>query len=221
LFLERLIKSYVEEDARPHTPTDWFVTCFSKEKDDLSQWRAYSGGENGYAIAFLAGAFFGRGSRVVRVNYERDQHLSIAAQMAEATLQFFREGFETRSGDEHAAWADEFLLEWSRLTNQLAPMVKDPAFRGENEYRIVHEFQMHEMSHLRFKQRQSLLALHLPITFPPPNSATHSSLLPIVEVMVGPGRHKEISRVSVDVLLRQKGYYNIPVSVSTIPFQTT
>src|SRR5258708_16380011 len=29
-----------------------FVACFSEQEDDLSQWRAYSGGEGGYAIRF-------------------------------------------------------------------------------------------------------------------------------------------------------------------------
>lgn len=29
-----------------------FVSCFSEQRDDLSQWRAYSGGEGGYAIRF-------------------------------------------------------------------------------------------------------------------------------------------------------------------------
>jgi hypothetical protein len=54
-FLERIVKATVEEPAAPtNLPSAWFVTCFSKEKHDLSQWRAYSGGENGYAIAFLA-----------------------------------------------------------------------------------------------------------------------------------------------------------------------
>jgi hypothetical protein len=31
-----------------------FVTCFSERGDDLSQWRAYSGSEGGYAIQFDA-----------------------------------------------------------------------------------------------------------------------------------------------------------------------
>jgi hypothetical protein len=29
-----------------------FVTCLSERRDDLSQWRAYAGGEGGYAVQF-------------------------------------------------------------------------------------------------------------------------------------------------------------------------
>ena len=31
-----------------------FVTYFTEKRDDLSQWRSYSGGEGGYAIQFDA-----------------------------------------------------------------------------------------------------------------------------------------------------------------------
>jgi hypothetical protein len=225
-FLDRIIKATVEEPAAPtNLPSAWFVTCFSKEKDDLSQWRAYTGGENGYAIAFLAGGFLGRGSLVARVNYDEEQHKQVAENVANSTMLFFKEGLKARStGEVNTAtidsWATEFLGEWERFVGHLAPMVKDPAFRGENEYRIVHELQAQEIGQLLFKQKETLMSRHLPLIFPPPNWATRSQLLPIAEVMVGPSRHKEISRVSVETLLRQKGY-QVPVTVSKAPFQLT
>jgi len=227
VLLERIIRTTVEEPATPtNVGSAWFVTCFSTEKDDLSQWRAYSGGENGYAIAFLAGGFFGRGSFVARVNYEKEQHKQVAENVANATMSFFKEGLYARpTGEINTAtidtWATEFLGVWEGLVGRLAPMIKDPAFRGENEYRIVHELQVREMGQLRFRQKQTLMSRHLPLIFPPPNYATQSQLLPITEVMVGPSRHKEISRVSVDTFLRQKGYSAVPVTMSNIPFQLT
>jgi hypothetical protein len=148
----------------------------------------------------------------------------VAARLADATLRFFQEGMDARASDAaaQAAWKDEFPIAWGRLAGQLAPMVKDPAFRGENEYRIVHEFKSDEMSKLRFRQKQNLMSLHLPLVFPPPNTATHTTLLPIVEVMVGPSRHKEVSRLRVGVLLRQRGYPPVvQVTMSSVPFQTT
>jgi hypothetical protein len=225
-FLERIVKATVEEPAAPtNLPSAWFVTCFSKQKDDLSQWRAYSGGENGYAIAFLALAFVGRGSIVARVNYEEDQHKQVAENVANSTRLFFKEGLQARSTGEVNtatidAWATEFLAVWEKFVFYVAPMVKDLAFRGENEYRVVHELQEHEIGQLLFKQKETLMSRHLPLIFPPANYATQSRLLPIAEVMVGPSRHKEISRVSVETFLRQKGY-QVPVTVSKIPFQLT
>jgi hypothetical protein len=83
---------------------------------------------------------------------------------------------------------------------------------------IVHELQAYEIGQLLFKQKETLMSRHLPLIFPPPNYATRSQLLPIAEVMVGASRHKEISRVSVETLLRQK-VYQVPVTVSKAPFQ--
>jgi hypothetical protein len=225
--LDRINKTTVEDPApSSNLPSPWFVTCFSKEKDDLSQWRAYSWGENGYAIAFLASGFLRPGSLVARVNYDKEQHKQVAKNVASATVSFFKEGLCAHPTAEAGttaidAWLTEYLGEWERMVGYLAPMVKDPAFRGENEYRIVHELQAHEFGQLRFRQKQTLMSRHLPLIFPPPNYATQSRLLPINEVMVGPSRHKEISRVSVECLLRQKGYPTIPVTMSKIPFQMT
>jgi hypothetical protein len=216
--LGQLINESALENAQP---SDFFVTCFSSEKDDLSQWRAYGGGENGYAIAFFAGGFFKRGtSIVVRVNYDRQLHVSMAGEAARATLSFFREGLDARSSEDRETWASDFRQEWFRLLGNLAPMVKDPAFSAENEYRIVHTFVSNELSQLRFRQKGSLMSLHLPLLFPPPTDV-RSSALPIAEVMVGPGRHKEVSRLSAKLLLNQNGYHSTPVTLSRIPFQTT
>jgi hypothetical protein len=219
--LEELIKdSASDSKATASTPSDFFVTCFSSERDDLSQWRAYGGGENGYALAFGAGGFFNHGTTiVVRVNYDRNSHISLAEEAAKATLKFFREGLDARAGQDISQWRSEFRGGWFQVLNKLAPMVKDPAFKAENEYRIVHTYVQSELSQLRFRQKQSLMSMHLPLFFPP-STDVKSSRLPIIEVMVGPSRHKEISRLSAQVLLTQNGY-SVPVTVSEIPFQTT
>ena len=150
----------------------------------------------------------------------------MAQNVANATVAFFKEGLHARptgeiNTDAIDGWATEFLGVWEKLVGRLAPLVKDPAFRGENEYRIIHELQVHELGQLLFRQKQTLMSRHLPLIFPPPNYATKSQLLPIMEVMVGPSRHKEISRISVETLLRHRGYPAVPVTVSKIPFQMT
>src|SRR5207302_7163681 len=43
--------------------SEWFVACFSQVDDDLSQWRAYGGGEGGYAIGLLSSALGEVGAR--------------------------------------------------------------------------------------------------------------------------------------------------------------
>jgi hypothetical protein len=107
----------------------------------------------------------------------------------------------------------EFLNNWTGQLGYLAPVVKDPSFRAENEYRIVHQLQTTDFSKLRFKQKRTLMSRHLPLVF---------QSLPLVEVMLGPAHpHREISRVSIDTFLHQCGHNAVPVTFSEIPFQPT
>ncbi|MGB6828967.1 MAG: DUF2971 domain-containing protein [Terracidiphilus sp.] len=72
------------EENLGYSPASFhFVSCFSEEKDDLSQWRAYGGGENGYAIGFLAADLCGiPNSMLVRVNYDSELHQALAKKAA-------------------------------------------------------------------------------------------------------------------------------------------
>jgi hypothetical protein len=102
---------------------------------------------------FLRAALLAEGSLVARVNYEEDQHKQVAENVANSTMLFLKEGLKARSTGEVStatidSWVTEFLELWGRFVGHLAPMVKDSAFRGENEYRIVHELQTHEIGQL-------------------------------------------------------------------------
>jgi hypothetical protein len=71
---------------------------------------------------------------------------------------------------------------------------------------------------MKYVQRPQMMSRHLPIEFP--KISTGKALLPIAEVMVGPSRHKIVSRVSVSDLLRTCGYVSRNVTESAIPYQT-
>jgi hypothetical protein len=198
-----------------------FVACLSEEKDDLSQWRAYAGGENGYAIGFKAGDLRGcRDSIVARINYDHALHRTVANKVAEAMVMFFLEGIGKYAPIDKAAWGGEFLESWERSITMLAPLVKDPAFIKERECRIVKGFRNDELDQLKFIQKAGMISRHLPLK-PGADTASDSYRLPISEIMVGPCRRPETSRTSVDTLLRQKGYPTGLVSISKIPFQIT
>lgn len=67
-----------------------FVTCFSEERDDLSQWRAYGTGENGYAVGFKARHLWGVPDAVlIRVNYDAALHAALAQRVVDAMVDFF------------------------------------------------------------------------------------------------------------------------------------
>jgi hypothetical protein len=111
-----------------------FVACFSEERDDLSQWRAYGGGENGYAIGFKAGDLWGCENAVlVRINYDAEMHRSLAQKAAEAMVRFFLAAVEKYRPANLVTFGKEFFEAWDPAITMVAPLVKDPAFAKERE----------------------------------------------------------------------------------------
>ncbi|HTI88286.1 MAG TPA: DUF2971 domain-containing protein [Alphaproteobacteria bacterium] len=204
----------------------WFVACFSDSKDDLSQWRAYSGGEGGYAIAFHAKAIALVGaadqSYLAPVQYDENIQRDIAREVAAGTFKFFREGLKTRGAEPREEWLRSFFAAWSDAITYLAPIVKHKAFAGEREWRFVRKLRDTDFPRMRYVQRQMMMSRHLPLTLSTATSSSGKKLLPIAEVMVGPSRHKQVSQISVGDLLRTVGYPDAErnVTVSDAPFQT-
>jgi hypothetical protein len=213
---KRYIELLQDDDAAPNSAAlPYFVTCFSSLEDDLSQWRSYGGGENGYAIGVLTKDLFGTPNSLVgRVNYDRELHGTLAEEVAEATLRLYKEGLGAGIGD----WDNVFLNAWDWALTQLAPLVKDPGFVAEKEVRVIHQLQDCEVAQLKVRQRKTMMSRHLPMKFP---SAGQAPRFPVSKVIVGPCRHREITRISVDTLLRTHGYQGVHVLSSSRPYQET
>ncbi len=217
-FLTRVLEINLDDPKLPrHGSSPYFVACFSNLEDDLPQWRAYSesGGENGYAIGFHARALYDPIGGLLRVNYDTEKHKAMAARTAEAALQFFRDGLRDKRATTVEQWEEEFIREWSEVTSRLAPVVKDACFETENEFRLVHGLDASELPRIKFRQKDTLLSRHLPLSF------QDFPRLPIAKVTIGPGRQQHVSRISVHALLTQKGYRNVPVEISQRPLQRT
>jgi hypothetical protein len=214
---------YFKED--PNFPAQatvpHYVACFSEQRDDLSQWRAYGGGENGYALGFRAGDLRGiPRSALARVSYDNGLHCALARRTAESMVKFFFEGLRKYSPADPADWTKEFFEVWEKTITMVAPMTKDSAFANERECRIIRGFVADDFPSLKFFQKATMISRHIPLR-PPAAGASSPYRLPIAEIIVGPCRHPQISRTSVDTLLRQKGYPTSLVTISKIPFQVT
>ena len=88
-FLNAVLEFVKEEpDSPTHGTSKFFVTCFSADEDDVTQWDRY-GGDNGYAIGFYArGLWREPNSQLYRVVYDRDKQTAAAKKITEATLSF-------------------------------------------------------------------------------------------------------------------------------------
>ncbi len=203
-------------------PNEWFVACLSEVRDDLSQWRAYGRGEGGYAIGFSSPLLILSGapsqSFLAPINYDAAAHIALAKRITSATVQFFQEGLKADRERTPSTWVNEFLAAWRDCVVYLAPVLKDPAFQAEHEWRVVHRLRAADVKNLKFRQKQTMMSRHLPLKFAPPDG---SDFLPILQVMVGPCRHGQVSRVSVGDLLSAHGYQvgSQTVVNSVVPYQ--
>jgi len=213
-FLKEVLEYVKEEpDSPTHGSSKFFVTCFSADKDELTQWDRY-GGDNGYAIGFWArGLNREPNSQLYRVVYDRDKQIKGASQIAEATLSFFLEGLNEERAKDIAIWGKEFFQAWDEWVYKLAPLVKDAAWKSENEFRIVHELKSSEFSQVRFAQRKTMISRYLALNTPS-WVKRRSPLLPIAIIVIGPGSHPSFTTISVRLLLEQMGYTDVPIEIT-------
>ena len=206
-------KGYQSEDisVRP-----WYLACLSENRDDLSQWRAYGGGENGYALGMRLNDLRPHFSQIAppfKVNYEADLHRRIAAESAAKTLEFFR-GLDLAIDSALDEDIDRFLGVWDAQLALLAPMVKHPAFKGESEVRLIVQDHLAVNNEIVYRQRGGLIARHFPVK-------SQLGSLPISTVMVGPGRHQRANAEALRALLDKHERYRVSVEVSSSPYQST
>lgn len=201
-----------------------FVACFSEKEDDLSQWRAYSGGEGGFVLEFdprqLLTATSQHGGYLLPVNYDRNKQDAFIDDVMRCTEKFFLDGLREKRAPTTDDWLNDFLDCWAHNLQFIVPMFKDAAFEAEAEWRIIHFLRSEDIPNMKYLQKQSMMARYIPLRFSQPNEHGYTPL-PIKRIVVGPARHKEISRISVGDLLNTCGYKNIPVVESRIPFRVT
>jgi hypothetical protein len=76
-------------------------------RDDLSQWRAYGGGEGGVSIVFdPARLLTPKYGYLVPVRYQPNDHKLLANDLAKRTMQFFKNGLVRRAHADRQRWAD-------------------------------------------------------------------------------------------------------------------
>lgn len=195
-FVKRFLLFLQDDDKLPnHMVLPIFVCCFSSLEDDLSQWRSYGGGENGYAIAIRPKNLQASDSLVVKVKYDPKTHSEMAENVANDTIKFYKEGLEAGIPD----WDDVFLQVWDLSLSKVAPVIKDPGFIQEKEVRVVRLEFPADLPNMQFMQRKTLMSRHLPMSFPAGgrNNTSGVPMLPIERIMVGPSRHKAVSGNSV------------------------
>lgn len=190
-----------------------FVTSFSELPDQLSQWRAYSRGGNGFSLGFDWGAF---APALAHLPF------SLSPCVYDPTIQRQLIGEllaphlcpDSRPPDIDPVTALNKLMSFLSEVIIVAPMFKHPAFAEEREWRLVSAPLPAGHKGLGFREGRSTLVPYVP--FPLEGPGLPFSL---AEVVVGPTPHPKLSLRAVATLLAQAGLANITVRGSAVPFR--
>lgn len=141
----------LENDIKMYLNHQTLITCFSKEKDLLSQWRAYGSDGIGIAIGFnyslLKRLLKGQDNLLIgNVIYQKEkQEKKIREELFEPTFSYMYNMFQQDKVRVSDNYNEYFIEEFDCFCEYLDvniekvfPFLKNPAFSEEKEVRIVY-----------------------------------------------------------------------------------
>jgi hypothetical protein len=212
------IKSIIEEFqkiwicARYHA----YGACFSFLDDSLSQWRGYG---QGVAIGFTRQALSNQlflNTRLEKVVYSNE----LARYIIESLVDSFVYAIKNYMDDQDYLNIKQILCasfrDWLEGT---IPMLKDPAFSDEKEWRIIHFREImnapEQYPKVEFRVKNDMLIPYVELR-PIFNGKLH-----IAEIRIGPlDRMQPHLLNSITTFLWKYGYGAVPVKLSDVPFRS-
>lgn len=190
--------------------SDVFITCFCERHDVLSLWRGYGGVEQGVAITFdgpkIARRLKTANSLPVEVIYALVTTVKKFRETLRAEIKDLSE-WEDVAGEYTAA---ELKADARKIVAKLLPRFKHNGFRDEREFRfVVHGA---DATAVKFRAKGSIVVPYIVLPL-------GDAKLPIKFVTVGPGHDAELTKKSVELFFRSKGYANIEVRSSEVPYR--
>ena len=180
-----------------------FVASFSEQRDLLSQWRAYCHDEAGFSIGFEIEAL-GRISEreemsLLRCIYDSSEHRNMIRNL------LLTDPLRSSPLTDIESLSD---VAW------LAPMMKDEAFKQEEEWRLVSS--SGKIIRPLYRAGQSFLIPYCEIDLRIKD--IENSI--IGEIVVGPTPHMQLSLDTVRQFLRDNSYKNVTVTPSRVPYRS-
>lgn len=228
---------------------DRYVTCFSKEGDSLSQWRAYANNGNGISIGFnrkkLESVLAGNNSYKYILYDKESQKSAVKLIINEATKFLLPKKKELDWSDHKYYYFAGYCV--SNLLDLIIANYKDPAFKEEKEYRVECR-QYHNVLNTKVERldvyhrtNEKLIIPYIKIKTKPWKNRNTDVLrntdeklpfiftiekLPIEKIIVGPSSNQDEVIKSVKQLL-QNNYYSVnsvltdvQIVKSVIPYRT-
>jgi hypothetical protein len=201
----------------PHIPgVSYHVACFCTNGDLLSQWRAYGGATDGYAIGFATERFIQSNLRLRRVLYDPE----IQRKLVSDTIRGVVSKYENIRCTQPLENMDIALF--SQFLNiHLQDYIysfKHPSFHEENEWRIVLDLNRHEhLPILKFRESQGRLIPYVPFRLNVDKNKNPT--LPVISITMGPTTTPQLAKKSLHLMIERYGFDHVEVLGTDSPLR--
>ncbi|MEO8393001.1 MAG: DUF2971 domain-containing protein [Chloroflexota bacterium] len=194
------------------TTVDTYACSFSRNGDQLSQWRGYTPNTIGYSIGFND-LLLSTGSEftwsMLPVLYSADKHEKFASTVINSYLDVYWANQEKFSSPENETLFVQNLLSQAEFWSVV---LKHEGFSEEQEVRLA--FKAFEGTKIKFRERNGVIVPYVEFKMFDP-----SPRLPLKEVIIGPTDHYERAKAGLRLLLDKNGFDSVTIRQSDIPYR--
>jgi len=203
---------YIEnfcDNLRDDNRIKFYVFSLSEEKNDLSQWRSYCPQEGGFCIEFEYNGLLSlmkipKKYRIEKCKYLPDEKQELIKYILAPIPNIFKSDIES-------SVKNVCIFVFSQIINS-SSYIKHDSFNKEREHRIIHEG--NDVDEIKYREGKSMIVPYTEFSL-----VDKDVQLPITKIIVGPTPHPELSKLSIDGLLKSKGY-KIEVEWSEVPYRS-
>lgn len=213
-----------------------YVTCFSKDGDLLSQWRAYGNNGKGISIGFEFSNLtdsFDKYLTGTHIEYDEKIQIESIKEYINLIIKFYKsieDNYDWNGQDFNNLVAKLIIT----FFNNVIYSFKHPSFIDEREYRLQLEIDNNmykkEDIELKFRATENLIIPYTIIkndyisyleTKVPNETEPIFSLkkLPISKIIIGPSLDYETVKSGIKKFLFEKGYKEIDIEKSNVPYR--
>jgi hypothetical protein len=209
-----------------------YVTCFSKDGDLLSQWRAYGNNGKGISIGFEFADLtdsFDKYLTGTHIEYDETTQIESIKEYINLIVHFYKkiqDNYDWNGQDFNNLVAKQIIT----FFNNVIYSFKHPSFIDEREYRLQLEIDNKDDIDLKFRATENLI---IPYTVLKNSYASYLETkesdetepifslkkLPISKIIIGPSLDYETVKIGIKQFLFEKGYKEINIEKSNVPYR--
>lgn len=204
-----------------------YVCSFSEAGNLLSQWRGYCENGNGFSLGFDSDSLHklaqSRNLKFLKCIYDYSEQEEIIRNLFSKSITGSKVEISNvvKVNDSSSVFTDKIKSVVSKTVKiffenflDIAPILKHPSFREEQEWRFVEKPERYFDENLKFRESTSFIIPYREIPL-----SDQSNELPLRRIYIGPSPNKDLSEISVNAYLKTIGIKNCSVKKSEIPFR--